>query len=73
MFKLISDSRWVFKIIESCKTKDQLDVAKNCLNQLQVKWSYLIDDYDEKTKKIYDECVIQLTEHIKKFELKYGK
>ena len=45
---LEKDIEWVKKVVESCKTEEQFDVAEKCLDNLTKKWS----DFS-KTDKFY--------------------
>lgn len=46
--KIKKDLDWTEKVINSCKTQDQLNVAMNCLNNFKKKWENepIIEDFE---------------------------
>jgi len=36
--KFKKDTEWIEKVVNSCKTQEQLDIAMDCIEKLKKKW-----------------------------------
>lgn len=66
--QIAKDGLWVFRLINSCKVENQLEVAKNCYKQFEIKWTHKILPDDEKSNKIFKDFMKIIGSQISKIE-----
>jgi hypothetical protein len=68
--QISKDGLWVFRVINSCKLEKELNVAKNCYKQFEIKWLHKILPDDEKSIRLFKQFLGIIDTQISKVEKK---